>query len=147
MLLGGRSRITVAFIVLPRGFHITGAPSHLPQVDGQEVPQHSQVLCCLNVEPTGKDSTCKWSLKTISFLLYETKTVKRGSDYFKNNPCSCKKGEQSSQLWLKSAEGQEFIASCSSHLWDHEAHLCLLRRLCQVASGEVKMPAKFTSFF
>lgn len=90
-----------------------GAPSHLPQVEEQEVPQPSQVLCCLNSKPTGQDNTCKWSLKTVSFFLHETKTIKRGSDYFENNPCSCKKGEQSSQLWLNSAGAEEFIPPCS----------------------------------
>lgn len=91
------ARSTTAFFAILR-LHVTGAPSHLPQVDGQEVPQPSQVLWHLSSKVTG---SCKWSLKTISFILYETQPIQRGSGYMKNNPCSYRNSEQSSQLWLE----------------------------------------------
>lgn len=48
---GHRSRIAGFYTPSPR------APSHLPWVDEQEVPQPSQVLFHLKIKPPGQDTT------------------------------------------------------------------------------------------
>lgn len=108
MLLGGTGAALLGFTVPPRA-PVTEASSHLPWVNEQEVPQPSQVLFHLKMKPPGQGTTCKWSLKTIYLLLYETKTVqKRFKCTLKNNSCSCKEGQPNFQLWLNSAGAEEF---------------------------------------
>lgn len=97
MLLGPRAGALQLFFAI-LGLHVTRDLSHLPQVDGQEVLKPSQVLWHLSSKAT---DSCKWSLKTISSILYESKTIEMGSGYLKNNPCSYKNSEQISQLCLE----------------------------------------------